>query len=91
MKTILLGSFIVLAGCTINADVERIGKLTHCTDTRDGEKFTFSDKSITNVRYGIGADSCFTVKDESGVVRNLCKSHEVFLKCENTFFAEFIF
>lgn len=73
----------LLAGCTIQgdpADESRTHYVT-CKDTRDGETFSFHGKTIRNVRIGIGADSCFTVTDDSGQERTLCQSNEAWLKC----------
>jgi hypothetical protein len=52
-----------------------------CTDTRDGEKFSFNSNNITNARIGYGADSSFDVVDDAGKKRTLTNSMELYLKC----------
>lgn len=82
MGKLLILYSILLIGCTSGAEVEMKNKISVCKDSRDGETFSFNQKTITNVRMGfLGADSCFDVIDGSGKKRTLCKSHEVFLKC----------
>lgn len=75
----------MLGGCGMKAEVADDGKGKHmfCTDTRDGEKFSFKASTITNASVGmLGLDSCFDVTTDSGNARTLCKSHEAFIKCE---------
>jgi len=75
---------VLAAGCTMEGSLEggEKNKIVDCTDVRDGEKFTFNASTIKNIRYGVFADSCFTVTTESGDERTLCKSHEAWLKCK---------
>lgn len=73
---------LLFAGCSMQGEYSGEHKIIDCTDTRDGEKFTVDSRTITNVRVGIGADSCFDAVDNRGVERTLCKSHQAFLKCK---------
>lgn len=80
---IMMLSALVLTGCLqVEGEVaeESKNKNIFCKDTRDGETFMFNTDNVTNAK--IGADACFDVIDYAGKKRNLCKSHEIFLKCE---------
>ena len=73
---------LALAGCQMEAKIApNNAPATACVDLRDGEKFSFKTKNITDVRYGIGAPSCFSVTDDAGKFRRLCSDQEVYLKC----------
>jgi hypothetical protein len=76
---------VLAAGCSMEGHLEngQENRIVDCTDVRDGEKFTFNSDTIKDIRYGIFADSCFTVTIESGKERTLCKSHEAWLKCKD--------
>ncbi len=74
---------ILLSGCTFDSGVseESKNKVMTCTDTRDGETFTFKTNDITNARVGFISDTSFDVVDLSGVKRTLTKSMELYIKC----------
>lgn len=72
---------LLLAGCTMGGSVEDPGHDLQCKDTRDDEQFLIRLDTITNVRLGIGTDSCFDAEDENGAVRTHCSSHERWIKC----------
>lgn len=71
---------LALSACSMPVDPEdEIPRI--CTDTRDGEKFVILPETIERASFTAN-DVCFDVTDSTGRIRNLCKSHEVFLKCE---------
>ena len=82
----MLGALVV-GGCSAGVDeaeVRRLnaGRVIDCKDTRDGETFTYSGGDVHNMRIGVaGADSCFSVTSTDGKAREMCKSHEAWLKC----------
>lgn len=76
---------LLLVGCTVSGDLTDESRDKHytCTDTRDGEVFSFSGSTVTQVRAGVlGGSSSFTVIDDSGEERTLRSNMEVYLKCE---------
>lgn len=79
---------LVMYGCTAGTDEDatrklNAGKVIDCKDTRDGEAFTYRGEDVHNVRLGmVGADSCFSVTSTDGKAREMCKSHEAWLKCQ---------
>jgi len=75
---------LALSSCTVPAEVSDADRsaVMRCTDTRDGETFTYAVSSARNLRVGLGgADTCGTVTDSDGNERTLCKSQEVYMKC----------
>ncbi len=74
---------IFLSGCTFDSGVseESKNKVITCTDTRDGEIFTFKTNDITNVRSGFMADSSFDVVDQNGIKRTLTSISHIYIKC----------
>ena len=80
---VLLAAFAV-QGCSLKAEVAQkdINKRMSCSDTRDGQTFTFKASTIANATVGVGADTCFDITTDSGTKMNLCKSHEAWLKCQ---------
>ena len=79
---------LVVCGCTTGVDEDaarklNAGKVVDCKDTREGEVFTYRGDDVRNVRLGMaGADSCFSVTSTDGKTREMCKSHEAWLKCQ---------
>lgn len=73
----------VLGGCGFKAEATEESKRQHmyCTDTRDGERFSFKGSTIRNAVIGF-SDSCVEVTTDAGKEMTLCKSHEAFIKCE---------
>ena len=71
---------LLLAGCTMSGSGSNVA--ANCVDTRDGETFTTVEDTISNVRIGIGADSCADVLDIDGNVRTMCTSDNAWLKCK---------
>lgn len=56
-----------------------------CTDTRDGETFSFSGENVSRATIGwFGSDTCFDVIDDNGIKRTLCSRHDVFIKCKRS-------
>ena len=80
---LLVGSMGLL-GCQMKADITDESRRSHitCTDTRDGEKFSFRGATVRDAVQGFGTAHCFTVTDDTGMVRRLCSSQEVYLKCK---------
>ena len=79
-----VSALIVLLGsaCTMEGKPVDNGKTTYCTDTRDGEKFSFKSSSVRNARIGmLGADTCADITVSTGETRTLCKSQEAYIKC----------
>lgn len=79
---------LVVCGCTAGVDEAEtrklnVGRVIDCKDKRDGETFTYRGDDVHNLRIGIaGADSCFSVTSTDGKAREMCKSHEAWLKCQ---------
>ncbi len=82
MKNLLLGFVVMLFGCSLPLDTDNITgpEISYCTDTRDGEVFSFRKDKVLYGQASLN-DVCIVVIDESGVERQLCKSHEIWLKC----------
>lgn len=76
---------LLAAGCTMDggkvAEKDK-NKIMVCKDTRDGETFSFSTNTITNMRAGIGAPSTFDVVTTDGKARTLSSDMGSWLKCE---------
>jgi len=86
MIKITTGLFIaalVLTGCTVKAHVseEDANKLMVCTDTRDGEVFSFNTNTVTNMRAGFGVPSSFDILTTEGKEMTLNNNMEAWLKC----------
>lgn len=82
---ILIIAFICLAGCTMEGggvSAEDLNKTVTCTDTRDGETFSFNTNSVTNTRIGIGAPTSFDVTTDDGRKMTINSSMEAWLKCD---------
>lgn len=76
-------SVVTMVGCTVGgSEVINKNEVKVCTDSRDGETFSFNTNSVTNVRRGIGAPTTFNVIDSEGNKRSLSTSMEVYLKCK---------
>ena len=79
---------LVVGGCSAGVDEAEArklnaGRVIDCKDTRDGEAFTYRGDDVHNLRIGMaGADSCFSVTSTDGKARELCRSHEAWLKCQ---------
>ena len=73
---------LMLTGCTMDASVVHDDKHMVCTDTRDGETFSFENRTAHNARMGIGTESSVDIVDDSGRTRTLTKSMEAYWKCE---------
>ena len=85
MKKILLVLFSIgFVACTFESSItdDTRNKIATCTDTRDGEQFSFNTNDITNVRYGIGAAHSLTVVDFTGKTRYLTGDMESYIKCK---------
>ena len=87
VRLIGLLALVGMAGCSVaisddEARTTNAGRIVDCTDTRDGEAFTYRGDTVSNVSIGLGgSDSCFDAVDEANKRRTLCKSHESWLKC----------
>lgn len=77
-------ALLLLTGCTADGSVEDLGHDLICLDSRDGERFKLITKTIKNVRYGIGAPSCYEVQDGDGRWRTICSGIEQYVKCQPT-------
>ena len=76
---------VLFASCTIDGQVGDIRNpgWRICTDFRDDSTFRYHTDTIKDVRLGLaGGDTCFTVQEDSGKERTLCKSHESWLRCD---------
>ena len=84
MKILLIA--ILLTGCTVSMD-DSVRADNICLDSRDGSSFSFKGETMRNPQYSAALqDACFDVTDESGQIRTICKSHEVWLKCNPGFY-----
>lgn len=73
---------VLLAGCTVEGRVvDPSDKLTTCTDTRDGETFSYRTRDVSKVRIGFGTDSYIEVTDTAGKFRRLFQSEAAHWKC----------
>ena len=74
-----------MMACTVDGKLsdESKNKTMVCTDTRDGESFSYHTSSVSNVRldYFNRENSSFDVVDANGVKRHLVASMETYLKC----------
>lgn len=75
---------LLVAGCTIPTEVskEDRNKVFTCTDTRDGEVFSFNSNDITEIRHGIGANGHMKFTDLKGVERTIPANADAWLKCD---------
>lgn len=83
IKFVLL-ILVIISACTVGGEVTNKNEIVHCTDFRDGEKFSFKSSDIFNVRIGILADSCYDVVDSKCNKRTLCESQEKYIKCKSS-------
>lgn len=74
---------LLLTGCYLEADIikECSPQKTTCTDTRDGEVFSYRLENVSNKARVTFNDQCFDVTDDTGKKRTMCASHQAFLKC----------
>lgn len=63
-------------------DTSGAPEVMECKDTRDGETFVVMPKTARNVTGGIFSDVCVTVDVLHQDAREICKSHEAWLKCK---------
>ncbi len=76
---------ILLTGCLEReaALIEQDNKVMECTDTRDGEVFTYETDNVKDISSsGILGDISITVIDNDGNERVLKKEMEAYLKCK---------
>ena len=83
-QILLILAIVSIIGCTVGgSEVVNKNEVKVCTDTRDGETFSFNTNSVTNVRRGVlGEPTTFDVIDGEGNKRSLSSSMEVYLKCK---------
>lgn len=84
----LISIFLIsaLSGCIDFAGKiadEDLNMLATCTDTRDGEVFTFNTNDIFNIRRSFSGGS-FEVKDSNGIDRVFTERMELYIKCTKT-------
>lgn len=81
-KTTLILASLFLSACTMEGSLSESSKNKNvkCTDTRDGEVFTYNTNTATNVRIGTSGGS-LDVVDSNGVSRHLSSPMELYLKC----------
>lgn len=84
MKTAMIVVLICisLSACTMKAEVSEQdkNKIVTCTDTRDGESFSFHTNTVRDTWVGLN-DTCYTATDFQGRNRKLCGSMIDFMKC----------
>ena len=80
MKALIIA--LMLTGCTVDANIEHSDKHMFCTDTRDGETFSFETRTAHNGRMGIGTGSAVDIVDDTGRTRTLTQTMEAYWKCE---------
>lgn len=70
-------------GCTVNAEIsdEDKNKIITCTDTRDGEVFSFNTDTVTNMRAGFGSPSTYDMVTTDGKKMTLSSDMAAYLKC----------
>ena len=76
---------LLCCGCTVDGgsvSEDDLNKVMVCTDTRDGEVFSFNTNTVTNVRQGFGAPHTMEVTTLNGDKRTLNSDMEVWLKCK---------
>ena len=81
---ILIISLLLISGCTMKAEVSEddLNKIKICTDTRDGEVFSFNTNSMTNVRAGFGgAESSVDIVTFEGKKMTVYARMEAYIKC----------
>lgn len=84
MKYLVIVMALSLTGCGFKGEVDPayVDKTVYCTDTRDGEKFSFAAASVRDVSMVIGAGTCATVTTNKGTDMRICNAQEVYMKCE---------
>ena len=86
IKQILIVSIsIIILGCTVDGDITHNNIHQLCTDTRDGEQFSFYTKTAHNARMGFGgAVSSVDIIDDTGKKRTITEGMEAYWKCVDT-------
>ena len=82
---LIIAMLVLISACTSRSDLsdKSRNQVHRCTDTRDGEEFTYNTNTITNVRAGwLGADSSFELTDMEGNKRYVQSSDTSWLKCK---------
>ena len=81
MKYLIL--LVVLSGCTYESTLDKseLDKSVTCTDTRDGEVFTFLTNNVTNVTSSTSNGASFDVVTTEGKSMHITSAAEAWLKC----------
>lgn len=84
MKTALFLLLTFVSACEFEGggvvDIDK-NKTIECTDSRDGEVFTFNTNTMRDTRIGITTSSSFKVTDIKGQTRNFNDGTTGYLKC----------
>ena len=86
MKILIIIS-VLLSGCSMEGGAiaeNSKNKIVQCTDTRDGEVFSFLSNNVSNARISLDGNHGFSVVDTDGNYRELNKSMESYLKCKDS-------
>lgn len=70
-----------LVGCSIEGEMQNKNMLINCTDTRDGEKWSYNTNTVSNVRVGIGSPHSMDLVDTEGRKRHVTSDMETYIKC----------
>jgi len=83
MKILAIVFFTLISACTYQAEVseEDINNHVTCTDTRDGEVFSFHAKNMSNIRVGMDGYASMDIIDDKGNKRSVNNGMEIYLKC----------
>lgn len=76
--------FLLGCGCMLEGQVkeDRKDQIYDCTDTRDGEKFSFNTNDVDQIGIGVLVGTYrFRVVDENGKVWEIHDRDSVWLKC----------
>lgn len=74
-------AILMATGCTAKGNIEDPGHDALCTDHRTNEQFILRFDTIENVRYGVGAPSCYDVMDDDDRMRTMCSDMEPAITC----------
>lgn len=86
-KMLLLFSILlVLGGCSFEAKVaeEYENVNMSCTDTRDGETFTYNTDTLKDMQVTLSGSYSFNIRDDTGKLRWFTEMSEVYYKCTTT-------
>ncbi len=84
-KMLLLSSILlVLGGCSFEVADGFENLDMSCTDTRDGETFTYNTDTIRDIQVTLNGNYSFNIRDDTGKLRWFTGMSEAYYKCTTT-------